>query len=159
MTRKKIRENVFCLLFRTSFYDAAAMKEQMESFAEEAGELQEELSGQEEAVEIPKDTDIAEIAATVESIQERLAAIDKIIAEHAEGWKLNRIAKADLTILRLATYEICYDEQVPAKVAINEAVELAKKFGGDKTPGFVNAILGKIQRTKEEEDGSLSITD
>jgi len=56
------------------------------------------------------------------------------------------MGKVDLTIIRLALYEILYDESVPEKVAINEAVELAKKFGGDESPSFVNGILAKLVR-------------
>ena len=54
------------------------------------------------------------------------------------------MGKVDLTILRLASYEVLFDEDVPAKVAINEAVELAKKFGGDDSPSFINGVLGKV---------------
>ena len=61
-------------------------------------------------------------------------------------WKVNRMSKVDLNILRLAVYEMKYDEDVPLKVAINEAVELSKKFGGDESSSFVNGILGKIAK-------------
>jgi N utilization substance protein B len=60
------------------------------------------------------------------------------------GWKLNRLGKTDLSILRLAVYEICYDESIPEKVAINEAVELAKRYGGDSSSAFINGVLAKI---------------
>ena len=62
----------------------------------------------------------------------------------SKGWKTSRMGKVDLTILRLASYEVLFDEDVPAKVAINEAVELAKKFGGDDSPSFINGVLGKV---------------
>ncbi len=61
-----------------------------------------------------------------------------------QGWKKNRIGKAELTIIRLAFYEMKYDEDVPVSVAINEAVELSKKFGGEDSAGFVNGILAKM---------------
>ena len=64
--------------------------------------------------------------------------------EKAAGWDTGRMSKVDLTILRLAVYEICYDEDVPTGVAINEAVELAKKFGQDASFGFVNGVLAKF---------------
>ena len=67
-----------------------------------------------------------------------------ILSESASGWRLNRMGKAELTILRIATYEIRYDEDVPDKVAINEAVELAKKYGNDSSSGFVNGVLAKV---------------
>lgn len=66
------------------------------------------------------------------------------INEIAKGWTTKRMGKVELTILRLALFEIQYDEDVPEKVAINEAVELAKKFGGDDSPSFVNGILAKL---------------
>lgn len=77
-------------------------------------------------------------------IKERIDEIDEKINQVAKGWKTERMGKADLAILRLAVYEMLYDEDVPVKVAINEAVELAKKYGGDESPAFVNGILGKI---------------
>ena len=73
-----------------------------------------------------------------------LDEIDTIIAAHSEGWNLNRIGKAELSILRLAVYEMKWDDTIPEKVAINEAVELAKTYCSEEAKGFVNAILGKM---------------
>ena len=70
--------------------------------------------------------------------------IDTAINEVAKGWKTSRMAKVDLTIIRLAVYEIRYEEEIPTKVAINEAVEMAKKYGTDTSSSFVNRILAKI---------------
>ena len=70
--------------------------------------------------------------------------IDQIIKDNAKGWTIDRIGKVELTIIRLAIFEIRFDDEVPAQVAINEAVELAKKFGPDKSAGFVNAVLAKL---------------
>ena len=72
--------------------------------------------------------------------------IDAMINQIAEGWKTERMGKVDLTILRLAVYEIKFDEDVPASVAINEAVELAKKFGQDGSASFINGILAKFAK-------------
>ena len=74
---------------------------------------------------------------------ENLTDIDQIIEEYAKGWKLNRIANVDLAILRLAFAEILYMKDIPYRVSINEAVELAKIYGSDETPAFINGILGK----------------
>ena len=71
-------------------------------------------------------------------------SIDMMLSDASSGWRLNRIGKAELAILRIAVYEICYDEEVPTKVAINEAVELAKKYGSDASYSFVNGVLAKI---------------
>ena len=70
--------------------------------------------------------------------------LDEKINGVAEGWKTKRMGKAELTILRLASYEMKYDDEIPEKVAINEAVELAKKFGGKDSPAFINGILAKL---------------
>ena len=82
-----------------------------------------------------------------EKICEKLSEIDAKLNECSKGWKTARMAKVDLTILRLAVFEVVYDEDVPNRVAINEAVELAKKFGGNDSPSFVNGVLGKVAKT------------
>ena len=80
----------------------------------------------------------------VEKISEKLEEIDAKINEVSEGWKTGRMGKVDLTLIRLAVYEMLYEEDVPAKVAINEAVELAKQYGTDNSPSFVNGVLAKL---------------
>ena len=70
--------------------------------------------------------------------------IDGLINQYAKGWTTERMSKVDLTIIRLAVYEIKFDEDVPAGVAINEAVEIAKKFGQEESAGFVNGVLAKL---------------
>ena len=70
--------------------------------------------------------------------------IDSILESASDGWKLKRMAKVDLSIMRLAVYEMKYDEEIPVSVAINEAVEIAKKYGQDESPSFVNGVLAKV---------------
>jgi N utilization substance protein B len=70
--------------------------------------------------------------------------IDEKIEKYSIGWKLDRMPKTDIAILRLTVCEILYIDEIPPAVSINEAVELAKKYGTDQSPKFVNAILGKI---------------
>ena len=70
--------------------------------------------------------------------------IDAMLEKVSRGWKLSRMGKVELTILRLAVYEMRFDEDIPEKVAINEAVELSKKFGGDDSPAFINGVLAKL---------------
>ena len=67
-----------------------------------------------------------------------------MIDDVSVGWRVGRMSRVDLTILRLAVYEMKYDESIPVAVAINEAVELARKYGGDSSPSFVNGILAKL---------------
>ena len=89
----------------------------------------------------------------VRGVESHIAAIDKEIAATAENWSVHRMPIVDRSILRLATYEMMYVEDVPTSVAINEAVELAKDFGGeDESPRFVNGVLGRIARRLEGSD-------
>ncbi len=83
---------------------------------------------------------------------EHLAQADALIAPAAPEWPLEQIAKMDLTILRLALYELMFKREVPPKVVINEAVELAKSFGGDNSSHFINGVLGTIYRQSEFYD-------
>ncbi|MGM0419647.1 MAG: transcription antitermination factor NusB [Bacillota bacterium] len=82
--------------------------------------------------------------ALVRGVCHNLAEIDKLISEKAKGWSLKRIAIVDRNILRIAIFEIKYNPRVPEAVAINEAVELAQEYCSDKSPSFINGILGKI---------------
>jgi len=82
----------------------------------------------------------------VDGVLANQAALDEIIAAHAQGWALSRIAKVDLLILRLAVYELRFEPNIPTGASINEAVELAKRFGEEKSYRFVNGILGAVAR-------------
>lgn len=130
MSRRELREQIFKLLFRVEFNSPEDMQEQEKLFFEDE--------------EAAQDKDADYIADKYGKIESRLAEIDALINEKAEGWDTTRMSKVDLTILRLAVYEILFDETVPTGVAINEAVELAKKFGQDASSGFVNGVLAKF---------------
>ena len=80
----------------------------------------------------------------VHNIVEKIDEIDAAINEVSEGWKTRRMGKVDLTLIRLAVYEMKYEDDIPVKVAINEAVELAKQYGTDESPSFVNGVLAKL---------------
>jgi N utilization substance protein B len=86
----------------------------------------------------------------VEGVAERVAEIDRLLGEHAEGWTVARMPAVDRAILRLAAYEILYRDDVPDAVAINEAVEAAKELSTEASRGFVNGLLGKIAQREEE---------
>lgn len=139
MSRREMREQLFKLLFRVEFNDEEAMQQQKELFFDNEGVAVSE----EEDITVPKKVK-AEISGKYEKISEKISEIDEKINEKAEGWKTGRMGKVDLTILRLAVYEILYDETIPTQVAINEAVELAKKFGRDESAKFVNGVLAKF---------------
>ncbi len=130
MSRRELREQIFKLLFRVEFNKKEDMPEQEQLFFEDE--------------EAAKDKDAVYISDKFHKISEKLPEIDAKLNEKASGWDTGRMSKVDLTILRLAVYEICYDEDVPTSVAINEAVELAKKFGQDASYGFVNGVLAKF---------------
>jgi N utilization substance protein B len=135
MTRRELRENTFKILFRLEFHDRSEMAEQIDWYMEELFELPEE----EAAYLRSKCSDI------VAHVQE----LDDAISEKATGWKPSRMGKVDLTLLRLAVYEIRYEEAIPFKVAVNEAVELAKRYGTDDSPSFVNGVLAKFAEHDE----------
>ena len=130
MTKREEREHLFKLLFCKDFHDAAELSEQVELYTE-----QRELENNEEFEPIKK---------KLEAVVAAEGTIDMLLSDAASGWRLNRMGKAELTILRIAVYEMRYDEDVPEKVAINEAVELAKKYGNDSSAGFVNGVLAKL---------------
>ena len=130
MKRRELREHVFEILFRVEFMNEADMEEQMELFFEDLAEA--------------RPADVEYIKNKYQAVREKMPMIDIMIDEKSTGWKTSRMGKVELTILRLAVYEMLFDEDVPSTVAINEAVEIAKKFGGDDTPAFVNGILAKV---------------
>ena len=85
-------------------------------------------------------------AETLAALQDHHEEIDRIISENLDNWTLERIAKTDLAILRTAVAEMVYVDSIPVSVSINEAVELAKKYGDDRSYAFINSVLGKISR-------------
>ena len=130
MKRRELREHIFEILFRVEFMSESDMEEQLELFFEDLAEAR------------PSDVDY--IKNKYLAVREKMPMIDVLIDEKSTGWKTGRMGTVELTILRLAVYELKHDAEVPDKVAINEAVELAKKFGGDDAPAFVNGILAKL---------------
>ena len=146
MTRSELREHCFKLLFCTDFYPAEETEEQIEQYFTEPQEEEDIPEGIGEVIHRPA-LDVFDggyVKTKVERIAEMIPELDAQINEIARGWNTRRMGKVELTILRLALFEMKYDEDVPEKVAINEAVELAKKFGGDESPSFVNGILAKL---------------
>ena len=91
---------------------------------------------------------VRDIKNKVKEVIEKTDEIDKLIADNLESWDINRVAKAEITIIRLAIYEMYYDASIDIPVAINEAVELAKVYGDDKADKFVNGVLSTIYRKR-----------
>ena len=129
MTRRQLREQVFKMLFAVDFHEAEELDTQEGLFddAQNCSEKEREY-----------------ITDRYHKVAEKIEEIDAAINEVSSGWKTKRMAKVDLTILRIAVYEMKYDEDIPVKVAINEAVELAKLYGTDESPAFVNGVLAKL---------------
>ena len=136
MGRRELREQIFLLLLRVEFNNPEEMTAQLKMFFE-TGSYDEDMHSFSE-----KDREY--ITEKYNHIMESLPDIDKQLSEKAENWDITRMGKVVLTVLRLAVYEIEKDDSVPASVAINEAVELAKKFGQDGSGAFVNAVLAKF---------------
>ena len=142
MKRSEEREQVFKLLFRVEFNPIEEMAEQEELFSYDLPESEDLFMSSDEKKLSDKDAD--KIIKRYKKIADKLPEIDAMINEKTLGWDTERMAKVDLTIIRLAVYEIKFDEDIPTGVAINEAVELAKKFGQDGSASFVNGVLAKF---------------
>lgn len=142
MTRRQIREEIFKIIFQADFHAQEDLPEQVGLF------LQDESDPEKETEEFPvkSDKELEQekyIADKSSDIFAHVEEIDAIIDEAVEGWKTSRMAKVDLSLIRLAVYEIRY-EKLPKGIAINEAVELAKTYGTDQSAGFVNGVLARI---------------
>ncbi len=88
-------------------------------------------------------------------IMEHLATIDALLGRHAKGWRTDRLSRVSRAVLRLGTYEIVYAEKIPAPIAINEAVELAKKFDDPKARAFINGVLNAVKDELEANGGVI----
>ena len=132
MGRREMREHIFKLLFLSEFNPAEEMPERIRLYFEDMEDL--------------NPTEQAYMENKYRKVREHLEEIDSLLNEKSTGWKTTRMSKVDLNLLRLAVYEMKYDEDVPVKVAINEAVEISKIFGGDDSSSFINGILGKVAK-------------
>ena len=135
MNRKKSREVAMKIIFEGTF-NTRPIEEVMEEADFFYGDLE------------TNTLDMTFIKKIVTGINENLEAINGIIEENSDNWKLNRISKINLAILRLAIYEMVFSEDTPEPVAINEAVELSKHYSDDKSVSFINAVLDRIYKSK-----------
>ena len=138
MGRREQREQIFKLLFRVEFNELEEMPQQRDLFLDEI-----KLPVEEDGL-AAREKDLSYIAEKYGRGPEKLSEIDRLINEKTEGWSLGRMGKVEVTLLRLGAYEILFDQDVPDSVAINEAVELAKRYGQDNSGSFVNAVLAKF---------------
>ncbi len=132
MTRREIREHLFIMLFRVDFHNQEELAEQVFSYLEEMQKASQKVK--------------TEINDKFYAVIDHIEEIDAQIEEKSQGWDLKRLAKADVTILRLAVYELLFDSNVPTGVAINEAVELSKQYGTEKSTAFINGVLASVAK-------------
>lgn len=136
--RRSFREQVFILIFLTGFYEKADRESQARLYLEDVDGISDETRDR--------------IYAKYAEVASRIGRIDPMISKASQGWNLHRIGKAELNILRVAVYEMYFDDEVPVSVAINEAVELARKYGVDQSHAFVNGILSAVLKNNPVGD-------
>ena len=128
MTRRQEREQAFILIFENNFQD-------------------EPLPARIDAALLARDFEVSDFAERIASgVEKNLSLIDQAIEKHIIGWKKSRVSKVAISALRLAVFEMMFENSIPASVSINEAVELCKKFASEEDSSFVNGILGSIAR-------------
>lgn len=137
MTRREFREHTAKLIFMFDFYPKEEWKEQFEFYADYS-EIKEE--------------DRDSLWQRVMAFEEKKTEVDNLIDGASKKWRISRLSKTDLMLLRVAVYEIKFDSEIPDKVSVNEAVELAKIYGGDESPAFVNGVLAKFMAGEESKE-------
>ena len=139
MNRHEVRKEVFKAVFMNEFYATEEMENVIDTFLKGRNNAEEEDLAKNNKT--PEDEEY--IKTKSEAIIAKIPEIDELINRSVDGWKTTRMAKVDLTLIRLALYEIKF-ESIPVGVAINEAVSLADEFGTDSSAGFVNGALAKL---------------
>lgn len=132
MNRRKSRETAMKLLFQMSI-NKDNLNDLIESFKENS-DSEDEL----------KELDMNYVERVLNGVNTHGEEIDKKIEQYLVNWKFNRLSKVDLAILRICAYEMLYEGEIPDRVSINEGIELAKKYSGDKSAAFINGILAKL---------------
>lgn len=141
MSRKVARELAFKIIFAGNFQNEEIIPEDAVAAL---------LKENEQVEEINKE-DMEYIKEISHGVYSNIKLIDEKIEKHLKGWTMDRICKTDLAILRLAIYEILYRDDIPDKVSVNEAVELAKAFSEESSPAFINGVLAGILNKKTED--------
>ena len=140
MNRAALRETVFKVLFRYEFHDTESFKTQMNLFFTESPD---DIDDEEKWPALDEASAL-EITGKVMDILSHIDDIDNEISSKCDGWDIDRIGKTELSIMRIAVYEIIYDDGLETAVSISEAVKLAKKYCDEKSYGFVNGVLAKF---------------
>lgn len=134
MNRRKSREIAMKLLFEISMNEK---------------EVSESIEQHRENNENLEDIDFKYIENILNGILENIDFLNKSIEDNSNNWRINRISKINMSILKIAVYEIYFQEDIPEKVSANEAVNLAKKYSDEKSPAFINGVIGNIIKSKE----------
>lgn len=159
MSRKLAREIAFKIVFSNNFQYEENELNDLENI-EETRKVQlleniiEDRNSEEDTKNVNDDISAEDkkyITEVTQGVAEKLDDLDEKIKPYLKGWTMDRIGKTDLAILRLAVYEIFYRDDIPYKVSINEAVELAKSFCDDSSPSFINGVLAGIINSLSEE--------
>lgn len=130
MSRTTARKHAFILIFQIQFYDKFNIDEVIELYLSD--------------IENVDEKDKTFIYTELSGVYQNKDKIDELISDKCQGWTFDRLNNVDIAILRLAVYETIYAEDIPSSVSVNEAIELAKIYGSDDSPSFINGILGKI---------------
>ena len=139
ISRHELREQTFKMLFGVEFHDGEDKREVLDNYMDIT--IDRELK--------PKERQ--EIIDRLLAVDSKREELDSLINKVAKGWRTSRMGRAELNLIRLALYEMRYDDTVPLKVAINEAVELGKEYGDDDAPSFINGILARLTEVDKEE--------
>jgi len=138
--RRKSRELALQMLYALDANPGTGTRETMQTFREEQTDV------------LARVREFAE--GLVTGVQENREIIDAAIKQRSKNWALSRMPLVDLNVMRLATYELMYRSDIPKKVSINEAIEIARKFGDKESPSFVNGILDEIEACPKSEEAS-----
>ena len=138
--RRESRELALQILYALDANPSVGIRETLQTFREEQTDV---LSRVREFAE-----------GLVQGVQEHRAVIDAAITARSKNWTLVRMPRVDLNVMRMATYELMFRQDIPKKVSINEAIEIARKFGDKESPAFVNGILDEIDTCPKTEETS-----
>jgi N utilization substance protein B len=151
-TRRRGRELALKIIYGLQDQNAETIDEVLEDFWR-SFRFKEDILGEPcDEVDRPIPAEVRRFAdELVLGVAEHLENIDAAIEEHSTNWALDRMARVDLSLLRMAVFELLYQTEVPSSVVINEAIEIGKRFGTKDTPAFVNGILDKVSRTRTQQ--------
>ena len=138
ISRTAVREHIFKIIFGMEFSGDADASQRAALYLDN-------LTDEEDCPVMINDQDREYIIEKSQSISGKLPEIDAVINKHAKGWSVSRLGKSELAILRVAVYEILFDDDIPDNVAINEAIELTKIYGESTAPAFINGILASVK--------------